>query len=323
MWLLYQHTDPSTRFANISSFCVVAFSGIAFYPLLAVLKGELLPGPGHDSLWKEEVVYQLTRPGTGSVLDKSSGTYLQFHSWVGLDPWLILGGGAAIIAGLVVRRLRPFALGLILQLAVMVKGGYVPYAYVTAMLPFGALLIAGTADAYWRPASEISADHRRGLSRIVVLVLRNVGKAPVTMAALVLVGLCVPHWYTWLKQQSTYNGFATQDAAVAWVGTMCPRTTWWCATPIRGSTSSCIPRPRRCTCGRSTPTRRSCGPNCHRVTGTSPIWCWTRTARSPSPRCPGRPTLQQAISNSTVVQRFGSILIYQVRNPIHAPRGSG
>ena len=33
---------------------------------------------------------------------------------------------------------------------------------------------------------------------------------------------------------------------------------------------------------------------------------------------PGRPTLQAAIKNSTVVQRFGTIVIYQVRNPIHA-----
>ena len=61
------------------------------------------------------------------------------------------------------------------------------------MLPLGALLIAGTADAYWRPAGEISAEHRRGLSRVAAVGLRHVGKAPVTVAALVLVGLCVPH----------------------------------------------------------------------------------------------------------------------------------
>lgn len=206
LWLLYQHTDPSTRFANISSFCVVGFSGIAFYPLLAILKGELLPGPGHDSLWREQVVYQLTRPGTGSVLSKHSGTYLQFHSWLVLDSWLVLGGGA-ICTGLVIRRLRPFALALLLQFAVMVKGGYVPYAFVTTMLPFAALLIAGTADAWWRPIGYIRRNHRRGLSRLIALGVRNVGKVPV-MAAAVLAVLIVPHWYGWLDQQSTYNGFA-------------------------------------------------------------------------------------------------------------------
>jgi hypothetical protein len=323
VWLLYQHTDPSTRFANISSFCVVAFSGIAFYPLLAVLKGELLPGPGHDSLWKEQVVYQLTRAGSGSVLNKHSGTFLQFHSWVGLDPWLILGGGAAIVTGLVVRRLRPFALALILQLAVMVKGGYVPYAFVTAMLPFGALLIAGTADAYWRPASEISAEHRRGLSRVVVLALRNAGKAPVAMAALVLVGLCVPHWYTWLKQQSTYNGFATENAAVAWVADHVPKNDLvvcdaypWLdiklhtqATPLYLWQIDSDPQVMRTELPQ----------------GYRDISYLVLDPNSPLTfaALPGRPTLQQAISNSTVVQRFGSIVIYRVRNPIHAPTGSG
>jgi hypothetical protein len=323
VWLLYQHTDPSTRFANLSSFCVVAFSGIAFYPLLAVLKGELLPGAGHDSLWKEQVVYQLSRPGTGSVLNKSSGTFLQFHYWVTLDPWLILGGGAAVLTGLVVRRLRPFALGLLLQLAVMVKGGYVPYAFVTAMLPFAALLIAGTADAYWRPASEISADHRRGPSRVAAVGLRHVGKAPVTVAALVLVGLCVPHWYGWLRQQSTVSGFATEDAAVAWVADHVPRDDLvvcdaypWLdiklhtqATPLYLWQIDSDPQVMRTELPQ----------------GYRDISYLVLDPGSPLTfaALPGRPTLQQAIKNSTVVKRFGSIVIYKVRNPIHVQRGSG
>ena len=39
------------------------------------------------------------------MLNKSSGTFLQFHYWVTLDPWLILGGGAGVLTGLVVRLL--------------------------------------------------------------------------------------------------------------------------------------------------------------------------------------------------------------------------
>ena len=85
----------------------------------------------------------------------------------------------------------------------MVKGGYVPYAFVTAMLPLAALLIAGTADAYWRPAGEISAEHRRGLSRVVASACATWARSRSSLAALVLVVICVPHWYGWLKQQST------------------------------------------------------------------------------------------------------------------------
>ena len=323
LWLLYQNTDPSTRFANVSSFCVVAFSGIAFYPLLAVLKGELMPGPGHDSLWKEQVVYQLTRPGTGSVLSKHTGTYLQFHSWLTLDPWLVLGGGVAICTGLVIRRLRPFALALLLQFAIMVKGGYVPYAFGTAMLPFAALLIAGTADAYWRAGDQGSDHPPPGPGRVVSLGVRHAGKVPVIAATLVLAVICVPHWYGWLKQQSTDNGFAAEDAAVSWVAGHVPRNDLvvcdaypWLdiklhtrATPLYLWQIDSDPQVMRTEL-----------PHGYRdisyllLDPGSPL---TFAA------LPGRPTLQQAIKNSVVVMRFGSIVIYQVRDASPVPRGSG
>lgn len=323
LWLLYQNTDPSTRFANVSSFCVVAFSGIAFYPLLAVLKGELMPGPGHDSLWKEQVVYQLTRPGTGSVLSKHTGTYLQFHSWLTLDPWLVLGGGVAICTGLVIRRLRPFALALLLQFAIMVKGGYIPYAFGTAMLPLAALLIAGTADAYWR-AGDQASDHRwPGPGRVVSLGVRHAGKVPVVAATLVLAVICVPHWYGWLEQHSADNGFAAEDAAVSWVAGHVPRNDLvvcdaypWLdiklhtqATPLYVWQIDSDPQVMRTEL-----------PHGYRdisyllLDPGSPL---TFAA------LPGRPTLQQAIKNSTVVQRFGSIVIYKVRDASPGPRGSG
>ena len=323
LWLLYQHTDPSTRFANISSFCVVSFSGIAFYPLLAVLKGELLPGPGHDSLWREQVVYQLTRPGTGSVLSRHSGTYLQVHSWFTLDPWLILGGAAAICTGLVMHRLRPFALALLLQFAIMVRGGYVPYAFVTAMLPLAALLIAGTADTYWRTAGQPAGHRQRAPIRVISVGVRHAGKAPVVVAALVLAVICVPHWYGWLEQQSSYNGFAEEDAAVSWVAAHVPRNDLvvcdaypWLdirlhtrATPLYLWQIDSDPQVMRTEL-----------PHGYRdisyllLDPDSPL---TFAA------LPGRPTLQQAIRNSTAIERFGSIVIYKVRDASPGPRGSG
>ena len=96
VWLLYQHTDASTRFANLSSFCVVAFSGIAFYPLLAVLKGELLPGAGTRQPVEGAGRLPADPARHGQRAEQDSGTFLQFHSWVTLDPWLVLGGGAAV-----------------------------------------------------------------------------------------------------------------------------------------------------------------------------------------------------------------------------------
>ena len=48
---------------------------------------------------------------------------------------------AATLPGLFTRRLRPLAFGLLLQTAMALTGGYLPYFYVTAMIPFAALLI--------------------------------------------------------------------------------------------------------------------------------------------------------------------------------------
>src|SRR5260370_14830885 len=98
-----------------------------------------------------------------------------------------------------------------------------PYGFGTAMLPFVALLIAGTADAYWRAAEQTSDHRRRGLDRVISLGVRTAGKIPVVAATLVLAVICVPHWYRWPEQQSTYNRFAQGEAAGSSVAEHLPR----------------------------------------------------------------------------------------------------
>jgi len=251
----------------------VSLGGILFYPLLAVLKGELLPGPGHNSLWAEQIVFQLTRPGTGSLLDPRSGTYLQFHSWLVLDTWMIVGGGMALLAGFAIRRFRPFALALLLQVAVMAKGGYVPYAFVTSMLPFGALLIAGTGDTWWTAARDPSGHPRKRIGRLARLAVAQAGKVPVIAAAVLFAVAIAPHWFHWLQQQSASDGFGTETAAVSWVSqhvpagdiVVCDAYPWLdiklhsrAATPRRWPIPGIRP-PRRSArnCSRSAPASRS------------------------------------------------------------------
>jgi len=315
LWLLRQHTDPSTRLANISSFCVVTFSGVASYPLLAILKGELLPGQGHDSLWGEEIVYQLlTRQSTGSLLNPHSGTYAQFLTWLRLDPWVILGGTAAIVAGFAIRRLRPLALALVLQFAVMIKGGYVPYAYVTAMLPFAALLLAGTADTWWRPIGRINGQHRRAAGCTVARSISQVGKVPVIAAAGLFIVVIAPHWLNSLQLQSNYNGFVTESAAVSWVAehvpardiVVCDAYPWLDvklhtqATPVYLWQVDSDPQVMRTMLPK----------------GYKSISYLLLEPDSPLSfaALPGRPTLQQAISHATIIKRFGTIVIYRVNS---------
>ena len=314
LWVLWQRADAPTRAANVGSCCVVSLGGILFYPLLAVLKSELLPGPGHNSLWAEQIVFQLTRPGTGSLLDPRSGTYLQFHSWLVLDTWLIVGGGIALLAGFAIRRFRPFALALLLQVAVMAKGGYVPYAFVTSMLPFAALLIAGTGDTWWTAARDPSG-HPEETDRPSGQAGRRPGRqgpghrgrGPVrrrdraALVPLAAAAVC-------LRRVRHRDGRGVLGVAARAAGNIvvCDAYPWLDiklhtrATPLYLWQIDSDPQ-----------IMRNELPRGYRnisylvLDPKSPL---TFAAR------PGRPTLQQAISHSAVVKTFGSIVIYKVKD---------
>ena len=152
-WLVWQNADPAARRRYLAAFGIVYLGLTALYPVLAFLKGELLPGPRHVSLIGDAVYQLFTRKSTGSLLNPGSGTFAQVRSWVELDPWLVFGGALALVAGLFIRKYRPVALALLVHALVLVKGGYVPYAFPTAAIPFAALLVAGVADSCWRPIS--------------------------------------------------------------------------------------------------------------------------------------------------------------------------
>ena len=92
VYQVWQRSHRSTR-----AFCVTAAASVcallvAMYPLLALLKGELVPGPGHVSL-ASAVAFQLGgRQGTGDPLDPSSQAHSLIAGWLHLDPWLLVGG---------------------------------------------------------------------------------------------------------------------------------------------------------------------------------------------------------------------------------------
>ncbi|MDG6103368.1 glycosyltransferase family 39 protein [Dactylosporangium aurantiacum] len=199
VWLLVQHTDRRTRVWNLGVFFVAFGVLVASYPVFALLKNELLPGEGHVSLGWALWWQVFGRSGSGSLLDPSSGTFSLARSWTDLDPWLLLGGAALIPAALAVRHLRPIGLALLIQVAMMCRGGYLPFAYVIALLPFAALLIAGSGDWLWARLS----------SRVR---LPSLAVASVLAALLVL-----PGWVTTLRDQATVDGSANSRAATRWV----------------------------------------------------------------------------------------------------------
>jgi hypothetical protein len=178
---LMQGVDRRTR-----AFCVTAFAttlGLVAmaYPLFALLKGELLPGPGHVSLL-EAAAFQLTgRASTGSALQPGSLSNQLAASWFGADPWLLGLGLVALPAGLSIRRLRPAAVALLAAVVMAVRPGYLPQAYVIALLPFCAVVAMGALDAAWR---RTGADPRRRLAlAIPALLVTGLAIAPRWLAA--------------------------------------------------------------------------------------------------------------------------------------------
>jgi 4-amino-4-deoxy-L-arabinose transferase and related glycosyltransferases of PMT family len=200
-WCLRQNTlQPNRRFIA-RAFWVTVIALVAFYPLYAIVKNELFEGPGHVSLlWA--IQWQLfDRPGSGSILTPGSGTQSFFASWIGEDPFLLLGGITAALGCLAVPRMRPIAFLLLLQVAMLARNGYLPYAYVTAMLPFCALAIAGLLD---RLAGVTTRGWRPTLQTATTAVL-----------AAALIGLPFA-WSTGWHEAFTFDGSTPSQQATAW-----------------------------------------------------------------------------------------------------------
>jgi cellulose synthase/poly-beta-1,6-N-acetylglucosamine synthase-like glycosyltransferase len=184
-----QNSDSRTRrycvALLLSFFALIVFA----FPLYATLKGELLPGSGHVSIVGTDINMLFTREGTGSIFNPHSVARLWVMDWLGLDPWLL---GVALLLSpiaLVLRAIRPAALAFIIQVAMVLRPGYLPAMYVIAILPFAALVVAGSIQGLWRFAAsnltrrQIPGDKIRWrvISSRAAFLLR-----PMAVAALVL-----------------------------------------------------------------------------------------------------------------------------------------
>jgi 4-amino-4-deoxy-L-arabinose transferase-like glycosyltransferase len=209
LWLIWQQSHQRTRTWHLAVYSVTVGLLTAFYPLFAVLRGELFPGSGHVSLlWA--VWWQLFgRTGSGFLLSNGTAANGLLTLWLGTDRWLLFGGMAATLPGLFTRRLRPLAFGLLLQTAMALTGGYLPYFYVTAMIPFAALLIGGVADTLWNPVRSELLEWARRMAAIT--------------AGIAAVLFVVPQWGGALVRQAGENGATSALRATAWVEAHVPK----------------------------------------------------------------------------------------------------
>jgi hypothetical protein len=118
-----------------------------FYPLYALLKGELWPGSDHVSLigaWQFQLQH---RSGSGNVFVAGSNANLLLGSWLYYDTVLLVGGLAATVLALLVPRLRPPAIAAALMVLVAARpGGYLPAMYIVQVLPFFAIVLVGVVE---------------------------------------------------------------------------------------------------------------------------------------------------------------------------------
>ncbi len=216
----WRHSHKDTRkFALTGAVTACALIGFS-YPLFALLKGELLPGSGHVSLW-DGIAYQMTRPGSGFILEEGSGSWGVLQSWLYYDRILPLGGlaGALLLLAtwrwsVTARALAGPALTVAVLAALALRpDGYLPAMYIIQALPFLALVLAGgtasVAHAVLR--RRRSAAERRALTRA-----RYVLAGVLALAACLYV---VPRWYDGARIAVTTEANAPYQAASRWMAT--------------------------------------------------------------------------------------------------------
>lgn len=217
---MWRHSHRDTRkFALTGAVTACALSGLS-YPLFALLKGELFPGAGHVSLW-DGITYQMSRPGSGFMLDKGSGSYGVLHSWLYYDRVLPLGGLAAALLLLCTWRWSVTARALagpsltvaILAVVALRPGGYLPAMYVIGALPFLALVLAGGA------ACVVHAVTRRRRAEDERRHLTGGRYALVAVLALTAGAYVVPHWYDGDRTAVTADANKPYRQASHWLGT--------------------------------------------------------------------------------------------------------
>jgi hypothetical protein len=217
--LLWQYTSPRTRRYNFALFLTVLGGLVFLYPLYAILKNELIEGPGHVSLlWA--IKWQLfERVPSGSLLDPASRTHAVARSWIDQDPWLL--GSALLLTplGLLFRRLRAISLALAIQVVMLFRNGFMPFAYVIAMLPFAALLVAGVADHLWKGYVPRGSTHPRWRDKLRVWVsalIKRAGQLLVISAIAASVVVVAPAWSRDLRQQMTEDRSQPVKQALAY-----------------------------------------------------------------------------------------------------------
>jgi hypothetical protein len=217
----FHNTDPRTRrycLTVLISFLVLI--GLC-YPLYATLKGELVPGRGHVSLLGTDVNMLFGRKGTGSVFDSHSVAHGTVAFWLWLDPWLLSAALVLSPIALTLRNTRAMALAYLIQVVMVLRPGYLPAMYVIALLPFAALIVAGTSQAVWQVAGawQRASGRAQWLTAVAAVGAAVALAAEAWLAAFVV----APRWNAADRAAMTVRLEGPERAAEGWIVHNIPR----------------------------------------------------------------------------------------------------
>lgn len=197
------------------SFSVVGFLGagglvLAFYPLSALLRNELLAGPDHVSL-QTALTYQfLERSGSGTIFQPGSSRAELLQGWLYFDKYLIAAGLAAAVVCLLRRRSQVVAAAIVSFAVPIVLGqGYLPAMYVIGVIPFLALALGTAVDIAWSGMERLgrrSPGFRRPLRAAFAAALSG---------SLIL--MSVPQWFEQDRNLLTAETNASWRETLVWV----------------------------------------------------------------------------------------------------------
>ena len=203
MVALLNRPSWTNRKFSVIGFLTVGGLLLGFYPLTALLRGELVAGPERLSL-QQGLAYQfLDRSGSGAFWDPDSGRAELVDGWLYYDQYLI---GAGLIAGLVCLLRRrtawiPLALASF-AVPVVLGQGYLPGMYIIAALPFLALAIGAGLDILWGRLEKLTAPRPAHVQRLA----RGLGAAGIAVGVAIMSG---PQWFgqdkALLTQQTNDN----------------------------------------------------------------------------------------------------------------------
>lgn len=167
----------SNRAFSIVGFLAVGGLLLAFYPLAALLRNELVAGEDHVSL-QDALAYQFfERSGSGTIFEAGSSRSELLAGWLYFDKYLIAAG--LIAAGVCLLRRNSHAVALaifVFAVPIVLGQGYLPAMYIIAVIPFLALALGIAVDLAWSGTERLwQHNHhlRRPLRTAFVLLLAS------------------------------------------------------------------------------------------------------------------------------------------------------